>query len=298
MDKLSFASIVHPNQYSEKSAVTLASSIRSFGGKLAQLPIYYLVPQHDSLLASSTRAKLSQLNVVLIQFDISSDVLKFPLASDVIAASIIETALVGKTDLLVWLGTNTIILQEPKDFLLSDDKNLGYRPVHHINIGSLYSTPLDKYWTFVYQYCNVSPKQVFPMTTHIDQKTIRPYFNAGCFITRPDEQLCKQWHDIFSKVYQNPELLEMYKQDNRYPIFIHQVVLSGIVTAKYNNDQMQELPDSYNYPLHLYPEDKRPNRPANIDELITLRYETFADLRFSGGLVIDEKFKKWIADVL
>jgi hypothetical protein len=279
IEKIAFASIVHVNKFSETCALLLASSIRQFGGSLSQAPIYFLVPTTETSLDQSTQTQLLNLNVALIPFDASNAIRQFPLATDIVASSKVEHVMLSKTDLLVWLGTNTIILKEPKDFLLPDNKKLGYRPVHHINVGSLYDNPLDNFWTLVYKYCKVNPNQIFPMTTHIDEKIIRPYFNAGILVTRPEEQLFSQWNNIFFSVYQNLELIELYKQDNRYAIFIHQAILSGIIISQYNKDDIQELPVSYNYPLHLYNEDKRPSRPANIKELVTIRYESFDDLK-------------------
>lgn len=298
IEKIAFASIVQPNKYSETCALLLASSIRQFGGSLSQAPIYFLVPKTENSLNPSTKTKMSKINVALIPFDVSNTIPQFPLASDVIAASVIEKNTLGKTELLVWLGTNTIILKEPKHFLLPKNKYLGYRPVHHINIGSLYSKPLDLYWTLIYQYCNVTPDRIFPITTHIDGKITRPFLNAGILVTRPEQQLLAKWRDTFLNGYQRPDLLKFYKQDNRYAIFMHQAVLSGVIITKYQKDNIQELPLNYNYPLHLYNEDVTKNRLDSIRELITIRYESFDDLKFACGIGVDENIKKWVADLL
>jgi hypothetical protein len=297
-ERLAFASVIRPSPYSEISAILLANSIRSFAGRLSQSPIYFLAPNNAEKISQETKTKLSELNIIIIPFDISDQALQFPLAADVIASSVIENILQDKTDLLVWLGTNTIVLQEPKDFLLPPNKKLGYCPVHHINIGSLYEKLPDQFWTLVYKCCDVSKDRIFPMTTHIDTKTIRPYFNSGILITRPKERLFKRWHDLFLKVYQTPELLAMYKQDNRYAIFIHQAILSGVILNRYFKDDIQELPHQYNYPLHLYNQDITQNRPKSISKLITVRYESFDDLKFSRGVTADEKLRDWIADFL
>jgi hypothetical protein len=49
----------------------------------------------------------------------------------------------------------------------------------------------------------VPEERVFPMKTHVDNTTVRPYFNAGILITRPTNLLFRTWHDTFFGIYRN-----------------------------------------------------------------------------------------------
>jgi hypothetical protein len=298
-EKLTFTTVLYPTQWSEINTLLLVESIRAFAGSFSQAPIWCFVPQYGRELTGATAKKLTDLDATLIPFDIELDVARFFFAADIRAAQLAESIATDKTDLLVWLSSNTIVLKEPNAFMLPDDKNLGYRPVHHANIGSVYGKSLDPFWTLVYKYCNVSGDRVFPIETHIDGQKLRPYFNAGILVTRPDKELFKTWHDTFFKVYQEPDLQDFYNQDESYMIFIHQALLSGMILNVFTRDEIQELPSSYNYPVHLHDEDVTTNRPALMDELITIRHEGFyQDPDWQQKMPATDTLKQWLKERL
>jgi len=297
--RLIFASIIFPRKSSETNALLLAESIRTFAGARSQAPIWFFVPETETHLSSAVRDKLLARNVAMIPFEIEPEIAHFPFTSMAVAAALAESKTCGQADLLAWLSANTVVLQEPRDFLLRHDKSLGYRPVHHALIGSRYDAPLDAFWTRVYRYCNVPDDRVFPMTTHVDNVTLRPYFNAGCHITRPQEHLLRNWRDTFLKVYREPPLQELYKHDERYKVFIHQAIFSGVILSTLATDKIQELPPTYNYPLHLHAEDVTDHRPSSLEEVITFRHEAFyQDPQWRKKMPAKEPLKRWIAERL
>ncbi|UCD06150.1 MAG: hypothetical protein JSV98_02680 [candidate division WOR-3 bacterium] len=292
-----FTTVAYPIEWSEANALLLIESIRSFGGGLSRSPIWCFVPDFGPKPSKAFKEKMAVLNAELISFEIERDIARFFFAADIRAAALAESMAVSRTDILVWLSSNTIILKEPGDFLLADDRDLGYRPVHHTNIGSIYDEPIDAFWSSVYEHCEVPEDRIFPMKTHVDNNITRPYFNAGMLVLRPQRGLFSAWRDKFFRVYRAPEYAELYENDERYAIFIHQALLSGIILSNFGPDEIQELPPNYNYPLHLYKEDVTSHRPLSIDELIIVRHEGFNRIpewidKIPGG----EQFKHWFAD--
>jgi hypothetical protein len=297
--RLTFTTVMYPTEWSEINTLLLVESIRAFAGALSQAPIWCFTPQYGKNLSAQIENRLSELDVTLIPFDVNREILGFFFAGDIMAAALAESTAASKTDLLIWLGSNTIVLNEPKAFLLCDNKNVGYRPVHHTNVGSPYDTPLDAFWKLIYQYCQVPEDRLFPMGTHIDGETIRPYFNAGFLVVRPEKKLFRNWHDLFFEVYQKPELQALYQQDERYVIFAHQAILSGVILAKFTREELQELPRTYNYPIHLFSEDVTDHRPAGLEEIIVARHEGFyQDPDWMEKIPAGERLKKWLAEKL
>jgi hypothetical protein len=278
-EKMILSSVLFPTPSSETSVLLLVQSLRRFGGRLSQARVWCFVPQVGTRLSAATHNRLLELGVELMPLEIDRELLRFFFAAQITAAARAESMAQGHTELLVWLAANSIILQEPKAFLLPDDKALGYRPVHHTLLGSRYDEPLDPFWTLVYRACHVPEERVFPMTAHVDGVRIRPYFNAGFLITRPQRALFQGWSDTFFRLYKTPDFEAYYQRDERYVIFAHQAILSGVILSALREDEMQELPPSYNYPLHL------------------CRHEGFGD----GVEVIDvlpgeASLKQWLAD--
>jgi len=215
------------------------------------------------------------------------------------AAAQAESMASGQASFIAWLNPNTIVLQEPRDFLLHDTKTLGFKPVHHILLGSRYNEPLDSFWTLIYSYCKVPENRVVPMMTQVEGEKIRPYINSGLLVIRPERGLLSAWRDAFLEAYQEPEFREFYQQDERYVIFIHQAMLSGVILSMLPTEEMQELPQTYNYPLHLHAEDITGTRPSGLEELVTVRHEGFyKDSNWSKKMLAGELIKQWIADRL
>ncbi len=292
-----FVTVTYPASHSEINTILLVESIRAFGGSLACAPIWCMVPEHGKALSESFRARASALNIDLKPFEARPEIVRFFFAADIEAAALAESLAIGKANPLIWLSSNTLILHEPSEFILPENKNLGYRPVHHTNVGSLYDNPLDEFWSLVYQSCGVREDQVFPMRTHVDKNIIRPYFNAGILVTRPEYGLFRRWKDTFLGTYREPRFVELYKKDNRYHIFMHQALLSGIILSSLSKNAIYELPPTYNYPLHLYAEDTTEFRPQTIDDLITIRHENFyLEEDWRQRIPLGDSLKHWLIE--
>lgn len=294
--KLTFASSVSPDKVSERRFLLLTESIRAFAGSLSQAPIWCFTLGNEEL-SETVMDRLSALNTTFIHFETEAEIPQFPFMRKVFLNAQAESMAQGKTDLLVWLDNDTIILQEPKGFVLQEAKNFGCRPVHHTIVGSRYDEPLDLFWTQIYRLCRASEDQVFPMMTHVDGARIRPYFNAGLLVVRPEKRLLRVWRDNFLEIYKAANFQELYEKDERYTVFMHQAVLAGTVLSTLQTDEIEELPPTYNYPLHLYWEDITENRPSSLEEMITFRYEDFFEnLEWRKKIPAKEQLKKWIAE--
>jgi flavin reductase (DIM6/NTAB) family NADH-FMN oxidoreductase RutF len=289
MEKLVFAYI---SDCSDPKDLILAASIREFGESLSDYPIWVLVPKSKENIENEMKKLFLSLNVDLIPLSTKEEP-KFPFINQVLAAANAESLAKGKAKLLAWLGSNTIIFNEPKYFLLDNDKILGYRPVHHTNIGSFYNEPIDRFWELIYQKCNVSEEQIFPMKTHVDHNELRPYFNAGCLIIRPEKGLLQSWWSSYKELYNDQYFKEFYDKNYLYAIFIHQAVLSGVILSTLERNELYELPFDYNYPLNLYYNCPFTYRAKDVNNLITVRFEDLGEL---NKVPIQDPLKSWLAN--
>ena len=286
---------MHPSKSSETDALLLAESIRTFAGSLSQTLIWYFIPEYGKQLSATAKNRLLALDATLIPFEIDNEALRFPFSCEASAAALAEQMSCGQTDFLVWMNTNTVMLQEPKEFLLQNGKSVGLRPVHHTLVGSRYDEPIDPFWTLIFSYCKVPENRIFPMMTHVDGTIIRPYFNAGLLVTRPEKHLLQAWRNTFFEAYPEPSFQELYQQDERYKVFIHQAILSGVILSALATNEIQELPPKYNYPLHLYAQDVTDHAPSCLEELVTFRYEGFYEDSEWMKIPAKEKLRQWIA---
>lgn len=299
MESSVFASTLLPNKWSEVNAILFLESIRENAGHLSKAPVWFFTPNNDKEISPYAKEKLESLNASITEFKLDTEMMKFPFIAEANAAGTAEKLAKREHDILIWLTTNTLILKEPSAFLLPERYAFGYRPVHHKLVGSRWGEPLDEFWSWVYKYCGIEESQIFPMTSHIDGEKIKPYFNAGSFSLRPEEGILERWRDAFTQGYQDPRLQALYQQDDRYAIFIHQALFTGVVLSSLERSNMLELPSSYNYPSHLHGEDVTDSKPQMMDQCTTIRHEGFyKDRDWKSRMVASDELKSWIEEKL
>jgi hypothetical protein len=289
-----FGFMAAPSRGSEE-AILLAASIRAFAGRLADSPILAMVPGSPDALSEATTSALRDLGVDIRDFTIDQPALGFPFAAKVYAAAAAEVVAAERGGLLVWMDRGSLVVQEPAALLLPPGKALAYRPVDHTLIGSPYDEPLDTFWSLVYQFCGVPAQHVFPMTTSVDRRVLRPYFNAGLLVVRPGQGLLRRWRDNFHQLYLRPELTALYQQSELYAIFVHQAILAATVLATLAPPELVELPVQVNYPLHMHAGYPAGQRPARLNDLISFRYESLLQNgTWRDTIPVDEPLHSWL----
>jgi hypothetical protein len=294
MERFVFATISAPGSLTDETLLFI-ESLRAFGEDFADCAFNILIPNAVGPLSDEDGEKCSSLNVRMIPFNIDEDVRKFPFASLVYASAEAEKQVGGKSEMLVWMLADTLVIKPPRSFSLREGVDFAYRPVHHTLVGSIYEKPLDSFWTLIYQHCGVTEDRVFPMETCVRDYTIRPYFNTGMLVVRPEQALLSKWRDHFDRLYRHPDFEPFYEKDIRYKIFLHQAVLAGVVLNTFEQEKLLELPEAINYPLHLHDEYPPEHRPEALNDLITCRYEEINELsNFLKKNRIREPLKSWL----
>ena len=252
----------------------LCESIRTFSGSLSKTPIIVYYHKNLEKLKEKYSDKFSALNVTLRQYKAPEEAFRYDLGAKPYIAAQSEIDAGGKFDILAYLDPNIIILKEPKDFLLKKEKILGYRPVMHQNVGSLYSEKPDAFWSRIYKVLNVSESSLFPMEAIADKNILRPYFNAGLLIVRPEKGIMRNWVKCFETAYKDPELAEMCKT-GLHNVFLHQAVLTGAILNNLKKEELELLPFAYNYPLFFEKFYDSKLTFDSIDNIISLKCELF-----------------------
>jgi len=253
----------------------LGESLREFGGRFRDAPIRVYLPQHlmplDPAVADQFRARSMEYRISAAP----GDALRFPYARKVFAAAQAEGEAAGHAETLVWLDEDTIVLDEPAQFDLPPGMVLGYRPVMHQNIGSLHDAPIDEFWGRIYDKLAVPAAAVFPMPAVADGTVLRPYFNAGLLVVKPEAEILRQWARDFPVLYQDSVFVDWCGADKRKATFLHQAALTGTILRTVPKAQMTLLPDGYNYPV-FFDVLFGANRPFDsLEGVITMRHEGY-----------------------
>jgi hypothetical protein len=292
MEQVMFASLA-ASPASFPQIRVLLDSLEDFAGEFFRAPLVVVHP-HSLDLTNENAGLLKSPDIRMVPFGIRSEEMDFPLAVVAIGAAAAEKAVAGEVENLVWMLEDTLVLTSPSALVLPTRAQYAYRPVHITNIGSPWKTPPDDFWTAIYRHCKVEPDHLFPMDTCVRDNTIRPYFNAGCQVTRPQNGLLSRWCELFRSLCRHPDF-KPFLADPLYRLFMHQAVLAGTVLSGFSPEHLYELPESYNYPLHLHSTYPPEFRPAKLNDLVTCRYETFDELKKAlASIGVDEPTKTWL----
>ena len=269
-----FASFAESPQQVEHVRL-LAASIRTFAGAYKDAPVRLYTPAGLIAEGSEARKSLSALGVEIRHSTAPAAALWFFYAAKVYAAAQAEAEAVGEATILAWLDDDTVVLQQPDEFLLPAGKNLGYRPVMHKNVGLFYKEPMDAFWGRAFALLGVKEASIFPVVTPADGDTLRTYINAGCLAIRPKRGLLGRWAECFSVVHPDPELTEMCRQDSAKRIFIHQVALAGAILTHLARDEMIEFSDRLNYPIFFESTFGAKRDFHDLSGVVTFRHEAY-----------------------
>ncbi|MFH1313549.1 MAG: hypothetical protein ABIJ00_10055 [Candidatus Eisenbacteria bacterium] len=257
------------------NVLLLAESIRTFGGKYKDAPILVYMPADLAKQESESAERFKNLHVEVRSSDAPEEAAWFLFAGKVFASAEAEVAAKETADILAWLDEDTIVLREPGEFSLPEGKTLGYRPVMHKNVGLLRTEPLDEFWGRAFELLSVAETALFPMVTPADGDTIKPYFNAGCMVIRPERGLMAKWVDCFTTLYEDSLLTEMCKADFRKRIFIHQVALAGAILTHLERDDLMEFSSRINYPIFFEQMFGARRVFDDITDVVTFRHESY-----------------------
>jgi hypothetical protein len=269
-----FASFAESPQQVEHVRL-LATSIRTFAGAYKDAPVRLYAPAGLVAEGSETLKSLAALGVEVRHCTAPETALWLFFAAKVYAAVQAEADAVGEATILAWLDDDTIVLQQPDEFLLPPGKNLGYRPVMHKNVGLFYNEPMDAFWGRTFELLGVKESSIFPVVTPADGDTLRTYINAGCLAVRPERGLLGQWAACFSVMHADPELTEMCRQDSAKRIFIHQVALTGAILTHLTRHEMVEFSDRINYPIFFESMFGAKRDFRDLTDVVTFRHESY-----------------------
>ncbi len=253
----------------------LVESLRTFGGRYRDAPVWAYVA--DELLESPSESleEARRLGADIRRIQVPDDVAWYLLVRKVFAGAHAEAEAAGKAEILARLDPDTIFVDEPGEYILPEGKSLGWRPVFHRNISPLFDEPLDKYWSRAYEVMGVREETVFPMVTPADEDVIRPYFQAGCVVVRPERGILKHWEEILVLLAGDPVIKEICQKDRSKRLFTFQVALTGAVLNTLARSEMLAFSDRINYPIFFREMFGAKKDFHDITGVATVRYEYF-----------------------
>ena len=244
----------------EAQALLLFESIRLHTGPLKDCAIYALSPRAGYAISVDARRRLDDLRVHYIDTILNSECREYGSANRVAAAAYIEETYRHK--ILVILDSDTLFLREPCDFLLAPDIDVALRPVDVK--GMCTNGPqdsFDPYWHALCRCCGVAYDEIPWGETFVNRHRIKASYNGGLVVTRGNLGIMRKWANFFfTSIRQGlrPRSKPVSFRSGTGWVGVEASKLWGSNQAALSlaiwstSRRVQQLPPTYNYPLHLH----------------------------------------------
>jgi len=211
-------------------------SLRAWGGALAATPVYAFTSPDDAP-PRQTIDRLRRMEVTHVELALEGRRRDPPVLNKVYVAAWAERELDHPT--LVFTDSDTVILNEPRE-LAEGGWIAASKPVGSSRAGGSKGPGKrnERYWQRLYEELGVRSEPW--VTSVVDRKRIRAYWNTGLVAARREAGLFGAWEEALERLYANDVVF-------RKPVLMEQLAWSA-VTADHH-DRIWELPDRYNYPL-------------------------------------------------
>jgi len=268
----------------------MIESLRAFGGGLKESPVWIFSPPEEHFEVEFQ----DQEQVECLLLEAPADFPRYHFASKTLACAQAEALAGPQIDALVWFNPQALVIQPPMLLDLHPPYQAAFRPVHIRNIGSLADQPLDRFWCTIYDRIGLR-EAPYAIQSFIDGQSIRPYFNTHIFAVDPKAGILQSWWTDFVALVQDEEFQSCDCQDPLQQIFLHQAVLSVLITQRLQRDQLCFLPDEYSYPLHLHARIPDSLRARSLDQLVCPVYEdNESHPLILNDLPISPALKSWL----
>lgn len=246
----------------------LEACMRMFGDEMSQSR--FLIFNADG--ENAPVKFMSAENIEIQALTVPVEIRQYIFATKVAAMAQAEKIALGDYKTITWIDQDCLILNPPLLYILNDDMDAAFRPVHIQNVGLRSEDPLDEYWRRIYLACGMKDIEA-RVDSFVDGVHLRAYFNTHAFSVDPNKGLMSVWLEIFTKLVTDQGFQASCCTDRRHQVFLFQAILSALIIREVKLDRIRILPPVYNYPYNLQTTIPMEKRVRSIDNLVTLTYE-------------------------
>jgi hypothetical protein len=276
----------------EKHARFLIRSLRAFGGELCNCPV--LVFRVN--LEGTAPLDFGFEDVHVMPLEVDKRLRDYWFGAKVTACFTAEALVGGDVRSLVWMNSQCLIVNPPDLFDLGTSLEAALRPVHIKNIGLSVHEPGDDFWKGIYQTVGVD-EGLYDVETFIERDKIRPYFNSHLFSINPSKGVLRIWLEKFMNLVVDQDFQTGPCRDQTHQIFLHQAVLSALITKMIDWKKIYPLPAEYSYPMHLHQQVPLELRPPSLNSLVCPVYEgVYQHPDTLNGLNVQDPLETWILE--
>ncbi len=177
----------------EPQAFLLCESLRTFGGRYRDAPIFALSPRPELALDREARARLADLGVTYVVESLNRSGSSYGSINRIVAGAWAEAAL--DQPFLIVLDTDTVLVGAPS----WPRADAAVRPVDVKGAASSGAAdPLDDYWARMAAHAGIPLDRLPTLATTVDRVPVRASYNGGLTLVRRELGILRRSHEIFA----------------------------------------------------------------------------------------------------
>ncbi len=282
----------------EHMALALARSIRTFAGPVKDCPVYAVHPAHKPLPGMDTITALTKLNVIFISHDLNhsfrGDHPGDRIANKTFASAFLEEHLEASSGTLLFLDTDTLVLNHLTELILDETTDCAVKPVDVRNIGIPWGDNPDQFWREIYLMADAAGRyRTFRVETTVDNLPICSYFNSGVIAVNPGKNILRYWA---SRTEEMARRRDFFSELTPAQLFHrNQALFASCLTTRIDEDRIRILPARFNYPFHFHTQMQPSDRIERLDLINILHYhDHFLKNTWRNEISISSHLTDWI----
>jgi len=294
-EEVAFATFVSdPGQ--ERAVSALVRSIRERGGPWSGGRVYVVTSDPAELPCAS----LPRENVEILPLEMETAFLDYPLALKAFAAAQVESRVRERAATLAWRDPGVLVLAPPADLVLGAGADVAVRPVTLANtIGLEPGSEPNEYWQPIYAACGLEYRSLPALTTIADNVPVQPYYNCEVFSFSPRLGLAGEWARLLASLLKDANYQETACTTFLRRLFLHQAVLSAVITARVDAGRIRALRLSSGYPFSQHDRLPEGKKAASLDGISVVIFDRAwqQDPEWLGRVPAGAPLKSWLARV-
>ncbi len=226
----------------EEQTIRMIQSLRTWGGRFANCPVFAVTARRSVPLRSETLKKLKELNVQYLRFSEPAEYDWFPYLNKPRALLIADPHIT--TESVCFLDSDLLIIGEPDCLVLQDGEDFLACVTDAIGGSQGDGHPLEPYWQEFCTTLGVDIDALPWVETEIDHQRIRTHWNGGVVVYRRSSNFIASFYKAFVQV------LNACISSKVCGIFFTEQVVLAIMVIK-EGLSWRNLPLSHNYEISM-----------------------------------------------
>jgi hypothetical protein len=240
----------------EDQTVRMIESLRRWGGRLADAPVLAVTPRFGPPLARATHQALERLKARHVRAPARGDYAWFQFLNK--PRALLAGEALATTETACWLDSDILVVGEPDQLVLGPEEDFAACASDQEMATTGPENPFHPLWEQHARTLGLALDDLPWITTEVDRKRIRLYWNGGLFVYRRSTDFARRYMETCVRLLDS----RVTTQAQGYSLGINEMSAIGFAMVKYKL-RWRALPDSHNHPVCSRGHEER-YREANL----------------------------------